>query len=309
MTDQPTPPVLPPEGEKKPIWTRWWMIVIYTVVGLAILGSLIGGDEEGDTVVAESTSTTQGESTETTAGETTTTAEQTTTSAPASTTTTVPPTTTTTQPTTTTTESQTIQPDPVEFTGSGDEVIEFGDGLSWLTQVFGIFEFQVAGSGNNAVWALDQDFETADLLINTVGSQSGSRLLSLDYDATGLEVEVSDSWTFIVSPPTNMFPPGSSADFNVPVVDTTGTYDGAEQAAADWEGPSVIALRTDGRVAEIIASGDGNIAMWIYSSNGESDLLVNEIDEFEGSVRLPNCSDVCWIDVDGDMTYSLEVRS
>lgn len=302
MTDHPTPPAIPPEGEKKPIWTRWWMIVIYTVVGLAILGSLIGGDEEGDTVAAGSTSTTQGEPTETSAAETTT-------SAPVTTTTTVPSTTTTTQPTTTTTEGQTVQPDPVEFTGSGDEVIEFGDDLSWLTEVFGIFQFQVDGSGNNVVWALDQDFETADLLVNTIGSQSGSRFLSLDYDATGLEVDVSGGWTFTVSPPTNMFPPRSAADFNVPVVDTTGTIDGAEPAAVDRAGPSVIALRTDGRVAEITAAGDGNIAMWIYSSNGDSDLLVNEIDEFEGSVRLPDCSDLCWLDVDGEMTYSLEVRS
>lgn len=303
MTDQPTPPAVPPEGEKKPIWTRWWMIVIYTIVGLIILGSLVGGDEDGEPVAAESTTTTQAESTETTA------AEATTTVLPTTTTTTLPPTTTTTQPTTTTTEGQTIQPDPVEFTGSGDEVIEFGDDLSWLTETFGILEFQVDGSGNNAVWALDQDFETADLLVNTIGGQSGSRFLSLTYDATGLEVEVSGGWTFTVSPPTNMFPPRSAADFNIPVIDTTGTIDGAEQAAVDRDGPSVIVLRTDGRVAEISASGDGNIAMWAYSSDGDSDLLVNEIDEFEGSVRLPDCSDLCWIDVAGDMTYSLNVRS
>lgn len=62
-------------------------------------------------------------------------------------------------------------------------------------------------------------------------------------------------------------------------------------------------------VAEISAAGEGNIAMWIYSSDGDSDLLINEINQFEGSVRLPDCSDLCGIDVDGDMTYSLEVRS
>lgn len=198
---------------------------------------------------------------------------------------------------------------PVEFNGSGDEVIEFGDDLSWLTETFGIFEFQVGGSGNNTVWALDQDFETADLLVNTIGEQSGSRFLSLTYDATGLEVEVSGSWTFTVSPSTNLFPPRAAADFNLAVVDTTGTIDGADDSAGDRSGPEVIALRTEGRVAEISAAGEGNIAMWIYSSDGDSDLLINEINQFEGSVRLPDCSDLCGIDVDGDMTYSLEVRS
>jgi hypothetical protein len=94
MTDQPTPPALPPEREdKKPIWTRWWMIVIYTIVGLVVLGSLVGGDEDGEPVAAQSTTTTQGESTETT-----TVAPSTTTTLPPTTTTTVPSTTTTTEP-------------------------------------------------------------------------------------------------------------------------------------------------------------------------------------------------------------------
>jgi hypothetical protein len=268
-------------------------------VGLAVLGSLMDEEDEGDLVTGETTSTTQDESTEPTTAETTTTVATTTSTAP---------TTTTTQPPTTTTEGQTEQPDPVVFSGSGNEVIEFGNDLAWLTETFGIFEFQVAGSGNNAVWALDETFETADLLINTIGNHTGTRFISLTYDATGLEVDVSGEWTFTISPPTNMFPPLTAQDFNVPAIDTTGSIDGAAEEIVDWSGPGVIALRTNDRVVEITASGDGNIAMWAYSTTGETELLVNEIDQFQGSVLLPDCSDMCWIDIDGDMTYSLSIR-
>ena len=109
-------------------------------------------------------------------------------------------------------------------------------------------------------------------------------------------------------PLTNLFPPRIANDFNVPVIDTTDTYAGAETEAVDWNGPSVIVLKTDDRVAEITASGDGNIAMWAYNMVGDTELLVNEIDFFEGSVRLPDCSEGCWLDIDGLMTYSLSIR-
>lgn len=34
---------------KKPIWKRWWMIVIYVLVGLAVIANLSGGSDEGVT--------------------------------------------------------------------------------------------------------------------------------------------------------------------------------------------------------------------------------------------------------------------
>lgn len=76
---------------KKSLWTRWWMIVIYVIVGLGILGNLVGDDSEGHETATSPTKTA--------VGETTTTSEAlatTTTSAP--TTTTQPPTPTTTLP-------------------------------------------------------------------------------------------------------------------------------------------------------------------------------------------------------------------
>jgi hypothetical protein len=285
----------PAEPDKKPIWTRWWMIALYVILGITVIGSL-GSEDDGSGIAAnEVTTTVPIVESSTTIGTTTSTADQITSTTAAAN-------------TTTSESAQTPQPGPVEFSGSGNEVIEFADDLVWLQESFGIFSYTVGGSGNNAIWGLDPDFEVSDLLVNTIGGQEGTRFIGLTSDAVGLEVEVSGEWAISVKPPTKLFPPRTAADFNVPVIDTTGTYEGAVTEAVGWTGPNVIALKTDGRIAEISATGDGNIAIWAYSTSGATELLVNEIDVFEGSVRLPDCSDGCWIDIDGEVTYSLTIR-
>ena len=104
MVDQtPTPPAVPPSTGKS-IWTRWWMIVIYVIVGLGFLGAILPGDGSteaiGTTTTTDADTSTTVESASTTASPGTT-AGPTTTSAPTPTlapTTTLPPATTTTLP-------------------------------------------------------------------------------------------------------------------------------------------------------------------------------------------------------------------
>ena len=74
------------------------------------------------------------------------------------------------------------------------------------------------------------------------------------------------------------------------------------------QGPDAIAIKTDGNVAEVEASGEGNIVMYVYSSTGDSELLVNEIDTFSGSGLLPDCGEICIVDVDGDFEYTITIR-
>ena len=90
MTDASTPAVPP----SKPIWTRWWMIVIYVIVGLGIIGSL-GGDDDDPLAGAPTTTDTVASDTTEPSSTTTETVETTTTGTP---TTSLPPTTTTTVP-------------------------------------------------------------------------------------------------------------------------------------------------------------------------------------------------------------------
>ena len=91
MTDAtPTPPAEPPPPGKS-IWTRWWMIVLYVIVGLIILVNLGSSDDDGDTIAAPTT--VEGAPT-TDAEEPTTTVEERVTTTLAPTTTTLPSTTT-----------------------------------------------------------------------------------------------------------------------------------------------------------------------------------------------------------------------
>lgn len=41
---------------KKQIWKRWWMIVRYVIVGLAVIANLSGGSDEEVTAEAPATS-------------------------------------------------------------------------------------------------------------------------------------------------------------------------------------------------------------------------------------------------------------
>lgn len=296
MTDgqqrQPTP-------ESRPFYRRWWFIALAIVVVLAALGSLAGdeGATDGEPVAAETTTTA------TQSPETTTTTE------PATTTTTQPPTTTTTQPTTTTTAAPVPNPEPWTFSGSGSEVVEFEDDLvSWLSENVGVFEYSVSGSGLNLIWSLDASFEESNLLVNTVGPQEGIRWISLTDDSVGLSVDVDGGWEFAISPLTTISPAQTAADANVRVLDTTGSISGAEVSSVSGRAPDAIALRTEDRVAEVTASGDGLIIIWVYSNSGDSELVVNEIDSFDGSGLLPDCSSICLVDLDGEFEYTLTIR-
>ena len=44
LTEQGWVPVSPAAKKSKPIWTRWYMFVVYVVVGLITLGALVGED-------------------------------------------------------------------------------------------------------------------------------------------------------------------------------------------------------------------------------------------------------------------------
>src|SRR5690606_14224799 len=127
--------------------------------------------------------------------------------------------------------------------------------------------------GNNAVWGLDADFEESDLLVNTIGSESGRRLLL--EELIGLSVEVNSGWEFTISPLSTVTPVSEASDFNLRVLDTTGTFAGAETEAISGNAPDALVLRTDQRVATVEASGSGNIAIWVYSMAGIRELLVN----------------------------------
>lgn len=107
-----------------------------------------------------------------------------------------------------------------------------------------------------------------DLLVNTIGSYSGSVLFDADAGGTTtLEVTASGPWTITISDA--LLAPALIAGANSGNGDTVLLYQGSGLVRAAISGQSP----------------EGNFAVIAYNAQG-SDLLVNEIGLYEGVVAL-----------------------
>jgi hypothetical protein len=301
MTD--STPTSPPTEEppKRPLWRRPWFIVLAAVVLLFIIIGVTSGGDTTDTTTGTTTATatTEEATTDTEPAGTTDAAATTaavTTAVATTTATTDPTTTTTTEPPATTQPPVEASPRPVRFEGSGTDVIQLeGRALTIAQEESPVLRFEMAGEGNNALWLLDSNVEQTDLLINTIGPIAGNRVLALaassPEDIAGFEIESEGAWNLTLLPLVTVRPNGER-QINVPF------FDSGQQMTVTP--PTGLVLQTTERVVDVTFSGDSNIGVWIASlADGSIDLLVNEIGPYEATVRLPNCSERCVLDIDG----------
>lgn len=163
------------------------------------------------------------------------------------------------------TATPTPLPEPMVFTGTGDQVVD----LDWDGSA--LLHITYTGSGNFAVWSYDDNGEVIDLLVNTIGRYDGIRPLDFSSadDTTRLVIESSGEWTIQVSPLDMMRG-----------VELPATFSGT--------GDDVVYLIAPGRpdLLTIDAStATGNFAVW--ASSEHRDLLVNEIAPYTGTVMIP----------------------
>ncbi len=213
-------------------------------------------------------------------------------------------------PVTTTTSAPQPQPqlDPISYVGSSSDVIEFEQAALDIIARGAVFTYQVGGEGNNFIFGLDEGFEQSQLLVNTIGSESGQRFLNIfEAGPAALEIDVGGNWEVTISPVARISPASTLDDFYVPMVDTTGTYDQASTRSITVEGPAAILLKTNERTADIVATGDGNLIVYAASAADQDVVLVvNDIDGFDGTVLLPDCSLTCYLDIsDGNYTITI----
>ena len=271
MTDQtPTSPNIPSSTDK-PIWTRWWMIVLYVIIVLIVLIAIIPADDGTGDETAAPTTTVKGATT-TTAEDTTTTEDVTTTTVPPTTTTTVPPTTTT-----------TLQPgfDPFSVEGSGDDFIEFtipNDDLA-------VLHITHSGSSNFAVISYTAGNDRIDLLVNEIGNYNGTVPVNfLVGEEVGLlEITASGPWTI-----------NAKYIFHLPF---------NQDGEAGGFGDSVVYVSITNPGVAFTHQGDSNFSVLAWNEDGR-DLLVNEIGEYNGTVRSPTGIVFYQITANGDWTVS-----
>ncbi len=169
----------------------------------------------------------------------------------------------------------------VTTSGEGDSVIEVPAGVK-----AGLVTATHKGSANFAIWSLDDSNEPTDLLVNTIGSYSGTT----DFGLTGLgdspsfiQITADGEWTVTLSPISAASSLGNAAEG---AGDTVLTYAGPAGAAA------------------ITHKGSANFVVH-QIGNGLPGLLVNEIGAYDGKVPFKKGPAVIVIRADGSWSVSL----
>jgi hypothetical protein len=171
-------------------------------------------------------------------------------------------------------------PEPLpteEYSGSGAQVVTLGARDPRVVTI------DHTGAGNFAVWAVDDQGQDLDLLVNEIGSYSGVHPLNfLDgEEAAALRIEADGQWRVSSAPLTS-----------APSWDGTGTYTAESSAVVLVEG-----VASGLTPVTLTHQGGSNFAVWAYGDS--RDLLVNEIGPYSGETLLPTGTLVLTVEADG----------
>ncbi len=171
----------------------------------------------------------------------------------------------------------------VKKSGRGDSVVKLPAGVGAA-----LVSAKHTGSSNFAIETLDDSNQEQDLLVNTIGKYSGTTLLAdTDQPPKSLRITADGSWTLKLSPVSHA--PAMTAS-------TSGRGDAVliyKGAAADFA---------------ITNKGSSNFAVQAYSDGTStgSDLLVNEIGNYKGTVPVSDGPLIIFIQSDGRWTIRVE---
>jgi hypothetical protein len=181
--------------------------------------------------------------------------------------------------------TKTIAPIPasVTYTGKGDSVVKIAipDGAGQI----GAATITYRGSDNFTVWSLDSNLAQQDLMVNTIGSYSGTVLFNnqLGADASSLQVTASGPWSITLK--------------------SIRALDRITGASASGTGDNVLIYTGRAAPATITSTGRDNFVVWEYGD--DSNLLVNEIGAYNGTVPFAAGPALIAINATGRWTISL----
>jgi hypothetical protein len=174
-------------------------------------------------------------------------------------------------------------PANVSYTGTGDSVVKIalpdGNGSA------GFATISYTGGENFTVWSLDSNLQQQDLMVNTIGSYSGTVLFNLAQgtDARQLQATASGAWTITLESIQSL-------------PEFTGT-------TASGTGDAVVVYRGKAGAATIHNSGSDNFVVWEYGN--QSNLLVNEIGAYNGTVVMGAGPALVQVESDGPWDISV----
>lgn len=174
-------------------------------------------------------------------------------------------------------------PDPVTYTGSGDDVVEIPPFPGAL------YVFEITGNDaerNFAVKTYTSNGEYSELLVNTLDKYHG---ITMDpgFDVSTIEVKSAGDWTII-----------QRSIYDMDIMQSGQTYNGT--------GDSIVLVKGGGSTATITGNdAERNFIVRVYNSQGRSSLLVNELDKYTGNVML-NDPVIFQISAVGDWSIALD---
>ena len=202
----------------------------------------------------------------------------------------LPEETSTPEPTATAEPTATLEPtpEPIVFTGTGDDVLDFEKPNEGAVLV----RVEGSATGNFVVTAVTDDGTPAELLVNVIGGYSGTRLLDANglFESVRFEVMSNGEWTIEVLP----------LDA-APIATVPSTLEGNGDAVYRIDGEVDTANITGNQ------SGSGLLAINTYTPDAlfPLDLPVNTIDSYEGTVAL-NGAD--YIAIQSNQQWTIELN-
>jgi hypothetical protein len=241
---------------KKAIWKRWWFITAAAVVLILVIAGIAsgGGNKKNNNKAASTPSSN------------TTTSE-------------IPTASKTPTPTPTPTPKPTpVAPKAVRYAGHGDKLVKIAKPASGanLVTIVGY-----GSSSNFVVESLDSSLQEVDLLVNVIGSYSGTVLMDVQegQETARLKITYPGTWTVVLRPIS------AAPEFKTTAA---GTGDRVFKYLGEAQG-----LRITNR-------GSDNFVVQTCGDDG--DLLVNEIGNYSGEVVLGAGPELIQIQSDGHWT-------
>lgn len=177
------------------------------------------------------------------------------------------------------------------FDGSGAEVtdeFELDDGILTV-------DFSHAGESNFIVEMIALEGEQWDdeLLVNVIGDTDGSSVMSVNGGTYQIDVDADGEWSLDINQPEV-----TTDELEEPPIEESGS-------GSTWIGP----FTADG-VHEVHGTHDGesNFIVEGHDAEGNWELMINEIGEYEGTGTFRAGGEAFWVNIEADGDWTLDIE-
>lgn len=174
-----------------------------------------------------------------------------------------------------------IPPEPITYTGSGDDYFD-------ISPFDSLYYFQITGNSDArhfSVTGYDSSGDYTELFVNTTDYYTGS-VLDSEQNTRTLEVKAEGDWTIIIV-----------SLYTAPVVKAGETYSGIDDAVL------LIPLGS----SSAVINGNSLARHFAVKTYGSGfDLLVNTVDPYNGTVRVDSDATVMAVTAEGGWSIFLQ---